>query len=153
QMFHSQQKSYITQNYLTEIQQNLRVGMSAMARDLRSVGYNPTTRATVGFVTTFPAPNDKFVIDYSRDTNIVAFTTDVDQSGSVDPNNTEQIAYRLNAANHTLERFNATNVLPGGVWEAVVDNVEAVNFVYLKQDGTLATQASDIRAVEVALLV
>jgi len=153
QMFYTQQKSYIAQNHVAEMQQNLRSGMYLMTKDLRSVGYDPTRRASPGFVTAFPSPNDLFVINYATSRDIIAFTTDTDGSGTTEASNLERIGYRLNAANRTLERFNAANVLPGKDWEAVVDNVDAVNFVYLKQDGTLATQADEIRAVEIALLV
>lgn len=153
QTFYAQQKSYIAQNHAAEMQQNLRSGMYVMTKDLRSVGYDPTKRASPGFVTAFPAPNDQFVINYATSTNIIAFTTDTNGSGTTDASNLERLAYRLNAANRTLERFNASNVLPGMDWEAVVDNVDAVNFVYLQHDGTLATLANQIRAVEIALLV
>jgi len=153
QTFNAQQKSYVTQNYLTEIQQSLRSGMYLMTKDIRSTGYNPSGRAAVGFVDTFAAPNDKFVINYALATNMIALTTDADGDGSVDPNALEQIAYRHNAANRTLERFISTNVLPGGTWEAVLDNVDAVNFLYLQGNGAVATAASDIRTVEIALLV
>src|SRR5438128_1379108 len=54
-----------------------------------------------------------------------------------------------NAGVHTLERFNVTK----GVWEAVAGNVDALNFVYLKQDGTRATVPQDIQYIEIALLV
>jgi Tfp pilus assembly protein PilW len=153
QTFYAQQKSYITQNTLTEIQQNLRSGMYLMTKDIRSTGYNPSEKATVGFVTSFPAPNNSFVIDYATDNNIIALTTDTNGNGVVDANNLEQIAYRFSTTNRTLERFHATNVQSGGVWEAVIDNVDAVNFRYLKGDGTQATQANEIRSVEIALLV
>ena len=153
QTFYAQQKSYVTQNTLTEIQQNLRSGMYLMTKDIRSTGYNPNGKATVGFVTSFPAPNNSFVINYATDNHIIALTTDTNGNGIVDANNIEQIAYRFNTTNRTLERFRATNVLPGGVWEAVIDNVDAVNFRYLKGDGTPAAQANEIRSVEIALLV
>ena len=40
-----------------------------------------------------------------------------------------------------------------GAWEAVAGNVDALNFVYHKQDGTQATVPQDIQYVEIALLV
>jgi type IV pilus assembly protein PilW len=153
QAFSAQQKSYTTQSYITEMQQNLRSGMYVMTKDIRSAGYNPSGNATVGFVTSFADPNHNFDINYATANNIIALTTDTDGDGVIAANNTEQIAYRFNATNRTLESFRSTNVAPGGVWEAVVDNVEAVNFVYLKGDGTSATLARDIRSVQIALLV
>jgi len=123
-----------------------------MAREIRSAGYDPTRSAGAGFVTSFEAPNDKFVINYAVDKDIIAFTIDNDGKGSIDVNSTEQIAYRFNTTNRTLERFKVS-AAPGGVWEAVADKVDALNFVYRKVDGTPATDPEDIRYVEIALLV
>jgi hypothetical protein len=74
---------------------------------------------------------------------------DNDGNGVINANNAEQIAYRFNAGAHTLERFNVTS----GGWEAVASNVDALNFVYFKQDGTPAAVPEDIQYIEIALLV
>src|SRR5262245_11112661 len=93
QAFYAQQKSYTTQSYITEMQQNLRSGMYLMTKDIRSAGYNPSGSATVGFVTFFADPNHNFDINYATANNIIALTADTDGNGVVDANNTEQIAY------------------------------------------------------------
>lgn len=151
QTFAAQQKSYLHQNTAAELQQNLRTGMYLMTKDIHSAGYNPARKTSPGFVTSFAAPNHQFTINYATQKDIIAFTTDTNGNGVIDPNNSEMIAYRLNAVNHTLERFQATPA--GGAWEAVANNVEAVNFISLTRDGTVTTVARDIRAVEIALLV
>lgn len=153
QMSQGQQQDYLAQNYITEIQQSLRVGLYTLTKDLRSAGYNPTGRALVGFVASFPAPNDKFLINYATADDMVAFFTDANGNAAVDVNSAEQVAYRHNATNGTMERFVSTTSPAGGTWEVVIDNVDALNFVYLGEDGLLATQSRQIRAVEVALLV
>lgn len=153
QMTRGQQTGYSTQNALTEIQQSLRVGMYALSKDIRSAGYNPTGMAVVGFTTTFPAPNDKFTIDYATTNSIVAFLADTNGNRTIEPDSTEQIAYRHNTTNRTMERFVSTTVMPGGAWEVVIDNVDALNFVFLGDQGTPVTLAKDIRTVEIALLV
>ena len=147
--FHTQQNSYSTQNNTVEIQQTVRSGVYTMTREIRSSGYNPTRDADTGFVKELPDAPGKFSIDYSIDDNILAFTLDNDGNGVINANNAEQIAYRLNAGAHTLERFNVTS----GGWEAVAGNVDALNFVYFKQDGTPATVPEDIQYIEIALLV
>jgi type II secretory pathway component PulJ len=147
--FHTQKDSYSTQNSTVEIQQIVRSGIYTMTREIRSSGYNPTRKANAGFVKELPNAPGKFSIDYSTDDNIIAFTLDNDGNGVINANNAEQIAYRFNVGAHTLERFNVTS----GGWEAIAGNVDALNFVYFKQDGTPATVPEDIQYLEIALLV
>ena len=147
--FHTQQNSYNSQNSTVEIQQTVRSGIYAMTREIRSAGYDPTRNTNAGFVKELPDAVGKFSIDYSKDNNIIAFTMDDDGNGVINVNNAEQIAYRFNAGAHYLERFNVTS----GGWEAVAGNVDALNFVYFKQDGTRAAVPQDIQYIEIALLV
>jgi len=147
--FHTQKNSYSSQNNTVEIQQTVRSGIYTMTREIRSSGYDPTRSAHAGFITELPDAPGKFSIDYSKDKNIIAFTIDHNGDGVIKKDNSEQIAYRFNTGASTLERFNITS----GGWEAVAGNVDALNFVYLKQDGTRATVPQDIQYVEIALLV
>jgi type IV pilus assembly protein PilW len=149
QAFHTQQKSYINQSNTAEMQQNIRSGIYAMMREIRSAGYDPTRNAGAGFVPKFDPPNDKFVINYADAKEIIAFTIDNNGDGAISADSTEQIAYQFNPPTRTLERFNAEKT----VWEVVADNVDALNFVYRQADGTPATDPEDIRYVEIALLV
>jgi type IV pilus assembly protein PilW len=147
--FHTQKNSYSSQNNTVEIQQTVRSGIYTMTREIRSSGYDPTRSANAGFITELPDAPGKFSIDYSKDKNIIAFTIDHNGDGVIKKDNSEQIAYRFNTGASTLERFNITS----GEWEAVAGNVDALNFVYLKQDGTRTTVPQDIQYVEIALLV
>jgi type II secretory pathway component PulJ len=147
--FHTQKNSYSSQNNTVEIQQTVRSGIYTMTREIRSSGYDPTRSANAGFITELPDAPGKFSIDYSKDKNIIAFTIDHNGDGVIKKDNSEQIAYRFSTGASTLERFNITS----GEWEAVAGNVDALNFVYLKQDGTRATVPQDIQYVEIALLV
>src|SRR5919108_5207562 len=65
QTFHSQQRSYLTQNRVVEMQQNLRAGVYLMVKDIRSIGYDPRNSGNFGLVTDFKInilPDD---IDYT----------------------------------------------------------------------------------------
>lgn len=147
--FYTQQKSYSSQNNTVEIQQIVRSGIYTMTREIRSAGYDPTRNVNTGIVKELPGAPGKFSIDYSKDDDIIAFTLDNDGNGVLNPSNTEQIAYRFNAGAHKLERFNVEKE----EWQAVADHVEALNFVYFKQDGTPAAVPEDIQYIEIALLV
>ena len=146
-MFYTQQRSYMTQDLVAEMQQNIRAGMQLMARELRSAGYDPRRTGSFGLVTGFPSPRDTFAIDYTVKRDIIAFTMDDDDQGDVDANDNEMIAYRLN--NRTLERYSAT----GSAWRPVADNIDALNFVYLNEAGNPTTVLANIRAVEISILV
>jgi Tfp pilus assembly protein PilW len=152
QTFHSQQQSYLMQSGTAAMQQNLRGGMYLMNRELRSAGYNPLKAIPnyVSFVTSFPAPNNQFVVNYATDHSIVAFTLDTNGNGAIDSN--EQIAYRFNNAKKTLERFNTTQANPADKWEAVATNIDAVYFAYFDQNNNLTTNPTNFRYIEVSLL-
>ena len=150
--FHTQQNSYNSQNSVIEIQQTARSGIYTMTREIRSAGYNPTRdkKIKAGFVTELPNAVGKFSINYSKDDNIIiAFTMDKNGDGFITKDKAEQIAYQFNAGAHQLERFNVEEEK----WEAVADNVDALSFVYLKQDGTPAKVPEEIQYLEIALLV
>jgi type IV pilus assembly protein PilW len=155
QMFFSQQRSYLLQEQVAEMQQNLRTGLYVMVRDIRSAGFDPDLNGLTRFVTDFAPPNAIFgtdPIDYTVDRNIIAFTTDDDEDGTIDLTRAEMIAYRLNG--NTLQRYNVQlDPDPTQRWETVAANIDALDFVFLAQDGTVTTNPDNATAVEITLLV
>jgi type IV pilus assembly protein PilW len=149
QIFLSQQRSYLVQEQVAEMQQNLRTGLYMMVRDIRSAGKDSELAGLTRFVTDFAPPNDIFSTDinYAVDTNIIAFTTDFDEDGTIDATRAEMIAYRLNT--NELQRLNIQTLQ----WETVAANIDALNFVLLAQDGTVTTNPANATAVEITLLV
>jgi len=149
EIFHSQQRSYLAQDQVAEMQQNLRAGLSLITKELRSAGFDPTQTANAGFVTDFAPPNDIFGpdINYAIDKSVVAFTIDDNGDGIIQSNDAEQVAYRLNS--NTLERYSATRKQ----WEAVANNIGALDFVYLDQNGVITNNPANFRAIEISLLV
>ena len=77
------------------MEQNLRGSLYLLTKELRSAGYNPMqeTIDNFRFVTSFPAPNNLFTVNYADDHFTVAFTLDTDGSGGIESNRNEQIAY------------------------------------------------------------
>jgi type IV pilus assembly protein PilW len=162
QTFHSQQRSYTMQNEAAAMEQNLRGSLYLLTKELRSAGYNPQqeTIENFRFVTSFPAPNNLLVVDYTPCSNCIhpsiAFTLDTcngtDVCGVIDPNKNEQIAYRFDDATKTLQRFNDTQADPTKKWETVASNIDAVDFVFFDQKNTKATNQANIEYVEISLL-
>jgi len=150
--YKSQQDSYVAQEQVAEMQQNLRASLYQMARDLRMAGFNPQRAPNVGgFVTQLPDDGGGTT---TTDSTTIAFTIDQDSDGTIDANaNDEQIAYRLDAANSRLEKFWVST----DTWQTVADNIENLNFVYLGGDGkpvdpTTAANLPSIRSVQITIL-
>ncbi len=125
-------------------------GLYLLTKELRSAGYNPKqeTNDNFRFVTSFPAPNDLFVVDYAKDPFTVAFTLDTDGSGAIESNRNEQIAYRFNDAQKTLERFNDITKK----WEIVASNIDAVYFTYFDRNKTITFDPVNIEYITISLL-
>ena len=61
-----QQKNYTTQEQVAEIQQNLRIGLEIMSREMRMAGYDPTLSGQYGIVEA-TASRFKFTSDLCED--------------------------------------------------------------------------------------
>jgi type IV pilus assembly protein PilW len=157
QVFHTQQNTSRAQAEVVKMQQNMRAGSFLLARELRSAGFDPSDSAGVGFATNFPKIGGGQLfstnIDYTVDSDRIAFSLDSNGNGVIDDANNERIAYQLNG--RRLERYNSNAANPAEAWEPVIDNVDALNFVYLNANGNvLATNdPAQIRAIQVSLLL
>lgn len=105
-VFQSQHKSYIIQEDIAEMQQNLRGGMDLMIQEMRMAGYDPTgsLNASITVIST----NDS-----------VTFTRD-DGAGALDT-----YTYSFDSVNKTLGRtYNGSGA------QTVAENIEALGFAY-----------------------
>ena len=129
-LYKTQQDSYIAQDQVVEMQQNVRASLYQMARDMRMAGFNPQRAPNVGgFVTQLP--DDGGGTTTTNATNI-AFTIDQDSNGVIDIDaDDEQIAYRLDNATGALQKFRVSD----DTWQTVADNISALDFVYLDLNG------------------
>ena len=154
QIFHSQQRSYLLQNQVAEMQQNLRAGVYMMAREIRSAGYDPEQTGRFGFVTDFAAPDAVLSpdINYATDSNIIAFTMDSNTGpGVINKIWGEEVVYRFN--NNLLQRYNAGWSSEENKWQTVAADIDALNFVLVDQNGDVTTNPANVAAVEITLLV
>jgi type IV pilus assembly protein PilW len=99
------------QEQLIELQQSLRVAMQTMVKEMRLAGYDPTRKSGASILNTSSAVNFDFTMD--MDGNKIVDTT---------------VNYRLNG--NDLERQEN-----GAGYEAIISNVEVLNFVYLNANG------------------
>lgn len=140
--FSTQQKSWNTQEQVTQMQQNLRAGLRVLSDELMLAGYDPEGYAGAGFVTA-TATAVRFTMNLDSDSG----DTDVSDDG-------EDITYQLNG-NAQLCRVNGD---PGSnTCEPIADGIEQIEFFYTLEDGTATTAPSSaqliqIRSVQVSLL-
>jgi len=134
--FQTQHKSYLMQQEVAAMQQNLRAAMFYMQREIRMAGCDPLGTAGAGIVT--------------KNSDSISFTEDVrgDSAGSDpdgdlnDPN--ENITYSLNGGNLVRDT--------GGGNQIVAENIDALNFFYLDANGSETAVLADIRSVEITIV-
>ena len=144
--FRSQTRSWVTQQEIANMQQNLRAGMYYLERSIRMAGYDPKHSKKFGFVTNLPAPySDRGA---TTDGDDIAFTVDDDGDKVIDTNSNEQVAYRRNPLTNALEILNIDD---SGRWTAVAHNISQVSFTYLNANNVVTTNPSNIRSVQITL--
>ena len=156
--FQSQQNSYLAQEQVSEMQQNVRIGLDILARDIRLAGYNPDGGAGSGFVDGIFFGGEQVFTNATQ----IAFTADLDGDGTIDTvtqdtngngidlADMERIAYTLNGTN--LQRWATVG------WQTMAEHVENVEFQYVLANGTQTTtptaaQLANIRSVRISILV
>jgi type IV pilus assembly protein PilW len=147
--YYSQQKSYVAQEQVAAMQQNLRAAMFYMEREIRMAGCDPKGSANAGIETA--APNSiSFTLDIRGDA-----IEDPPDGDTTDPS--ENITYSLYTASGIQKLGRNT----GGVNQPVAENIDALDFVYLDEDGApldddgsgnVTTSIDQIRSVQITIV-
>lgn len=141
--FIKQQEVYIVQEQVVDMQQDLRVAMDLIVRYVRMAGYDPKGTGNFGFQIT--ASDGR-----STGPASIAFTIDYNENGSVDNDDREQIAFRLNGLE--LQKYSVSSE---SHWQSLAENIEKLSFTYIMADGTVTNSPGnpeDIRLVRVTLI-
>jgi len=132
-LYLSQSSSSNTQSQVSHMQQDLRLVMDVMEKDIRMAGLDPVDTNSFGIVT--PADHE-FV-----------FSMDIDGDGSLDPApDGELIGYALSGSSLTRRDGGAAAVV-------LAENVTSLGFAYLDRAGATTANVADIRSVMVNLAV
>lgn len=160
--FLTQQKSYLVQEQIADVQQNLRAGMAIMERYIRMAGYDLTTNAGAGF--SFSAGNRNGAASDDNGVNgindTITFTHVMFEDDNIDNDNNGQtdestelrtITFDYDAANEELD------IIIDNTRNTICENIEYVQFQYLDQNNNLLTGPAlgggqNIRAVRIAML-
>ena len=138
--YYSQQKSYVAQEQVAAMQQNLRAAMFYMEREVRMAGCDPTDLADPGVITATATS--------------VNFTEDLDGDGTLSAD--EDITYSLNDSDGdgTVDLLDRNG-------QIVAENIDALDFVYLDETGNVLDDDGSgnvvasiplIRSIQVSLL-
>lgn len=136
--FQSQQKSYVAQEDVVVMQQNLRAGMDMMVREIRMAGYDPTRDADAGIV--------------SAIANSIAFTIDETGDGDIDDSN-EYITYSLYTSDNIQKLGRKSTATSNN--QPVSENIVALEFFYKLVDESQTLTPPDptlIRSIRITML-
>jgi type IV pilus assembly protein PilW len=129
--FQSQQRSYIVQENVAAMQQNLRAGMDMMVREIRMAGYDPTGKDVAGIE--------------SAGSNVIIFSKDKNGDEDTDDSN-EYITYSLFTSNG-IQQMGRKSVITATVNEPMADNIEALEFFYTLADSSQTLNPADLTAI------
>lgn len=131
----TQQDTYITQDQVVAMQQNLRATTLVMAREIRKAGYNPGGSLNAGFTA---ATSSQLTFTFDDDTGVLDSVT--------------YLLYTDADGIQKLGRKNPTLTRP------VAENITNLEFYYTLANGTQTTDATatgdeaNIRTVQVTVL-
>jgi type IV pilus assembly protein PilW len=144
-----QNREFNRQEQIAEMQQNARMAMDLMSREIMMAGYGPDTLARCKG--TAMAANQPCVGITAANPNAISFTVDLDGDGSTqhpthDPN--ENITYDLYASKGIQTLGRASNY---GSRQPVVENISVLAFAYLDSEGAETSDLAKISTVQIAL--
>lgn len=133
--YQSQQRSYILQEQIAQMQQNQRAAMYMISRELRMAGFDPSSSADAG------------IVDGQWTSTFLRFTKDDNGDGDVTDSG-EDLTYSLYVSDGIpkLGRKNPTTNQP------VAENIQELWFVYLDENNSVTATLADIRSVEITLV-
>ncbi len=139
QIFISHQKAFALREQIAEMQQNARIGMDMLVRELRMAGYDPSGRAGAGIV--------------KANAQSIHFTIDLNGDGDTEDAN-EDITYSLYDSGKDGD-LDLGRKSGDGVRQPVAENIQNLEFVYILADGTTTSTPADpnqIRTIQVTLI-
>jgi len=142
--FYSQQTAYLNQEQIIAMQQNLRVAIYNMEREIRMAGHDPNGDAGAGIVTA-----NANSIRIAQDLTGNGGTGDPDKDVG-DPG--ENITYSLQDADGDGDMDLVRNDHNGAGIQMIAEDIDALNFVYLDQEGDPTTTLANIRSVQITVL-
>ena len=138
-LFSLMTRSFTSQEVIASVQQQIRVGVDFISRDIRATGFDPTGEADAGIL---GATATRF-----------QFTVDRDENGSLTEAG-ENIIYTFNAAAGRLERVDVNS---GFGTEVLIENVNVADSGFIYFDGNSPPVATlnpdDVQTIVIAMTI
>lgn len=166
--FQAQEKAYVLQDRVAEMNQNVRVALEIMSRDIRNAAYDPTkndpTNANFGTgagarIRTATATSLTYTQDIRNESN--CSDEDLDPDGKINCSR-EWMGYQYDATDDEIEQCSGSTSC---TWRPLVDNIQSLQFRYIYADGgnsdagmpsdadaDLTNDFEDIREVEIQIV-
>ncbi len=152
--FKSQQDSYLAQEQVAEMQQNIRAGLYLMTSEIRMAGYDPLGIAGSTITTATQGR-----MGFSQDVTDNAGTGDGD-GDTADSNENITYGFANGFDNDADGIVDGNGVAPlgrntGGGFQAVAESMQALEFYYTLVDGTQSLAPADpntVSAVQISIL-
>ncbi len=156
----SQQRTYLAQEQVAEMQQNIRAAIDMMAREIRMAGYDPTKAAGAGITTALAGQ-----ISFTQDITDTVGTGDSDEKTD-GPGEVIDFGFST-AAGKDTDRNGIPDTVSNGVPEALslgrqtggaggyqpmAENFQAIEFRYLDKNNAVTALLADIRTVQISIL-
>lgn len=132
--YKGQQDAHMGQVQVLEMQQNIRAALHVMLKEIRMAGYDPQGTSGAGIVAAGAGTIG----------NPLTFTF-VDDQGAL-----KKISYELYDA-YGGDGDNDIGRKVGGQKQPIAENIEALNFTYLDQNGADTAVIADIRAIRITI--
>jgi type IV pilus assembly protein PilW len=142
----SQQKSYMIQEQVVAMQQSLRAAMDLMEREIRMAGFDPYRNSGAGILAPTAVNSLRFCFVADDDAYDNDGDGDVDEAGEL-----KTIRYALYDSGADGDSDLGRKV-GAGTNKPVAENIDALDFVFLREDGTPTANVSEVRSIQITLV-
>lgn len=137
-LYITQSRSYMIQDQVVEMQQNTRVAIETMVREIRMAGYDPTGKSGAGII--------------AASSNSIRFTADLSGDGDTDDSG-EDVTFSLYDSGNDGD-LDLGKKVGKGYNQPVAENVATLTFLYTLVDGSVTDNPPDpglIKGVQISL--
>jgi type IV pilus assembly protein PilW len=139
----SLQRSYTTQEVAADTQQDVRMAMVLMTRDIKQAGLDPIGTANAGF--------ERADSSYIRITSDRILAGDDEANGEIDDAGFERVSYFRDPSDNTLQIRLYEGSTGSEATHELARNITNLQLTYFDADGATTTDLNEIRSVGIDL--